>query len=270
MVWPPKSNLFGVEVSVTNYQEVVRAIIQAALSGERGVATFLPVHGIVTAATNSEFRKRINQCDVVAPDGQPVRWALNFFDQADLTDRVYGPETMKRVCLRAAQNGIGIFLCGSTPEVLEKLRAKLLGWYPTLIIAGYESPPFRPMTPEENDALCARINESGAAIVFIGMGCPRQEILAHSNREKINAVQLCVGAAFDFHAGTKKMAPPFFQRHGLEWLYRLVTEPRRLWKRYLVTNSIFVVLVLFQMLKSFGSILWGPDLDREPVRGHHA
>jgi exopolysaccharide biosynthesis WecB/TagA/CpsF family protein len=254
-----------VKVSVTSYQEVVRAVIWAATNGDRGIATFMPVHGIVTGVTDREFRKRLNECDIVAPDGQPVRWALNHFHNAELDDRVYGPETMRRVCLRAAQSGIGIFLCGSTPEVLEKLSAKLLEWFPTLKILGTDSPPFRPMTPSENDALCQRINDSGAKIVFIGMGCPRQEIFAHANRDKINAVQLCVGAAFDFHAGQKKMAPAFFQNHGLEWLFRLFQEPGRLWKRYLVTNSIFVSLVALHSIIAAAKALWGEPVGR-PAR----
>jgi len=121
--------------------------------------------------------------------------------------------------------------------------------FPDLKLAGVESPPFRPMTPAENDALCRRINDSGAAVVFVGLGVPRQETFADSNRDKIRAVQLCVGAAFDFLAGNKKTAPAFMRRHGLEWLFRLIQEPRRLWKRYLVTNSIFLALVAIGAVK---------------------
>jgi exopolysaccharide biosynthesis WecB/TagA/CpsF family protein len=105
------------------------------------------------------------------------------------------------------------------------------------------------MTPAENDALCRRINDSGAAVVFVGLGVPRQETFADSNRDKIRAVQLCVGAAFDFLAGNKKTAPAFMRRHGLEWLFRLIQEPRRLWKRYLVTNSIFLALVAINAVR---------------------
>jgi N-acetylglucosaminyldiphosphoundecaprenol N-acetyl-beta-D-mannosaminyltransferase len=164
-----------------------------------------------------------------------VRWALNFFHKANLQDRVYGPEVMRLICQRCAELGLSIFLCGSTPVVLQ--------------IAGVASPPFRPMTEEENDELCRKINRSGAAVAFIGLGVPRQEIFADKNRHKINAVQLCVGAAFDFHAGNKRTAPAFMQRMGLEWLFRLSQEPSRLWKRYLVTNSIFIGLVFATTMK---------------------
>jgi N-acetylglucosaminyldiphosphoundecaprenol N-acetyl-beta-D-mannosaminyltransferase len=250
--WPPKRDLFGVSVSPTCYDEAIEAIIESAVTRSGGVATFLAVHGIVSAATNAEYRERVNRCQIVAPDGQPVRWALNFFHSAHLSDRVYGPEMMRRVCQRCAQDGLGIFLCGSTPQVLALLASRLREMFPDLIIAGVESPPFRPMSPAENDALCDRINRSNAAVVFIGLGVPRQEIFADSNRDKIRGVQLCVGAAFDFHAGNKKTAPAFMQRHGLEWLYRLCQEPGRLWKRYLVTNSIFIGLSIRQALRQIG------------------
>jgi exopolysaccharide biosynthesis WecB/TagA/CpsF family protein len=257
--WPKKQNLFGVEVSVTSYQEVVRTVMYTAMRRERAVVTFMPAHGIVAGVTDPAFRKCLADADIVAPDGQPVRWALNYLHKSGLEDRVYGPETMKRICLRAAQNGISIYLCGSSADVVRNLETRLVDWFPTLKIAGRESPPFRPMTAQENDAICERINASGAAIVFIGMGCPRQEIFAHANRNKINAVQMCVGAAFDFHAGNKKMAPAFFQKRGLEWLYRLTQEPSRLWKRYLVTNTIFLSLLALAVIKMWARLLWGED-----------
>jgi N-acetylglucosaminyldiphosphoundecaprenol N-acetyl-beta-D-mannosaminyltransferase len=248
-IWPPKESLFGVNVSVTHYQEVVQTVVDSALRGEAGIATFLPVHGIVTAATDAQYREKINQFNIVAPDGQPVRWSLNFFHKANLTDRVYGPETMRRCCERAAETGVSIFLYGSTPDVLKQLSASLVEMFPALKIAGVESPPFRPLSGEENDEACNRINESGAGLVFIGLGCPRQEAFAFKNRNKIRGVQLCVGAAFDFHAGNKKTAPAIMQKYGMEWLFRLSQEPGRLWKRYLVTNSIFCWLFFVNFLK---------------------
>jgi len=250
--WPPKRDLFGVGVSATCYTEAEEAIIQSAAAGNGGVATFLAVHGIVSAATNPEYLKCVNRCQIVAPDGQPVRWAMNLFRDARLSDRVYGPEIMRRVCRRCAQNGLSVFFCGSTPQVLAMLASRMREMFPELIIAGVDSPPFRPMTTDENDALCDRINRSGAAVVFIGLGVPRQELFADRNRDKIHGVQLCVGAAFDFLSGSKKTAPAFMQRAGLEWLHRLAQEPRRLWKRYLFTNSIFIVLVFREILRRLG------------------
>jgi N-acetylglucosaminyldiphosphoundecaprenol N-acetyl-beta-D-mannosaminyltransferase len=250
--WPKKKKIFGVDVSVTSYQEVVDAVIAAAESGRGGVATFLAVHGIVSAATDPEFGRRVNACQIVGPDGQPVRWALNFFHKAKLGDRVYGPQVMRLVCERCAELGLSVFLCGSTPQVLALLASNLRSMFPDLKVAGVESPPFRPLSALENDALCGRINQSGAAVAFIGLGVPRQETFADTNRNKIRAVQLCVGAAFDFHAGNKRTAPAFMQRFGLEWLFRLSQEPKRLWKRYLVTNSIFIWLFILHTFKRMG------------------
>jgi N-acetylglucosaminyldiphosphoundecaprenol N-acetyl-beta-D-mannosaminyltransferase len=247
--WPRKRDLFGVGVSVTNYDETVDSIMSAASAGRGGVATFLAVHGIVSAVMDREYRQCVNRCQIVGPDGQPVRWALNRFHRAQLGDRVYGPEIMWRICKRCEEQGLSIFLCGSTRPVLALLASRFREAFPNLKLAGIESPPFRPMTPVENDELCDRISRSGASVVFVGLGVPRQEAFADANRHKIKAVQLCVGAAFDFHAGNKKTAPAFMQRYGLEWLFRLVQEPRRLWKRYLVTNSIFIGLVGYNWMR---------------------
>lgn len=246
--WPDKKDLLGVEVSVTRYDDLARACVSAARRGEAGLVTFLPVHGIVTAALDQAFRYRVNAFDVVAPDGQPVRWALNLLHGARLPDRVCGPEMMARLCSRAAEEGIGIYLYGSTPDTLARLRTKLEDQYPAIRIVGIESPPFRDLTPQENQAACDRINASGAGFVFIGLGCPRQDIFAHYNRNRISALQLCVGAAFDFHAGKKKIAPAWMQRYGLEWIFRLSQEPGRLWKRYLLTNTAFVLLMTRRLL----------------------
>jgi N-acetylglucosaminyldiphosphoundecaprenol N-acetyl-beta-D-mannosaminyltransferase len=153
---------------------------------------------------------------------------------------VYGPELMIRLCRAAEAERVPIYLYGGSPEVVQRLHENLLRQFPALRIAGHESPPYRALTAEEDAALDDRIRASGARLVFIGLGCPKQDLFAYRHRHTIDAVQVCVGAAFDFHAGAKKMAPAFMQRNGLEWLYRLGQEPSRLWKRYLVTNSIFL------------------------------
>ncbi|HZN66948.1 MAG TPA: WecB/TagA/CpsF family glycosyltransferase [Tepidisphaeraceae bacterium] len=242
--WPIKLDLFGVHVSPTCYDEAVQCVLSAAREGRGGAVDLMPVHGLITAVRDAGFRRRINRdFDIVAPDGQPVRWALNLFHQAGLTDRVYGPELMLRLCGAAAAAGVGVYLYGSTAGVVDKLKNTLVGRFPGLRVAGAESPPFRPLTEDEGRAAVERFNASGAGIVFVGTGCPRQEMFAAEHRDKVRAVLVCVGAAFDFHAGAKRMAPPWIQRRGLEWLYRLCQEPGRLWRRYLVTNTIFSLLV---------------------------
>jgi len=240
--WPRKHTLFGVTVSVTDYAECERLIMSAARGRRSAIVTHMPVHGLVTAATDADYRAHVNNFEIVAPDGQPVRWALNHFHGAALTDRCYGPTLMLRLCEAAAKQNVGVYLYGSTPEVIKSLSQRLRASIPELRIVGSESPPFRPLTPEEDAAVVDRLNASGAGLVFLGLGCPRQDLFASEHRDRIHAVQMCVGAAFDFHAGTKPQAPGWMQRHGLEWLFRLVSEPRRLWKRYLVTNSIFLWL----------------------------
>ena len=240
---PEKYSLFGVDISATSYAEATEVIIAAAKRGQSAIMTHLPVHGLVLASRDATLRSMINCFDIVAPDGQPVRWALKCFYGITLPDRVYGPENMLRLCEGAAATDIPVYLYGSYPLVVENLRRTLERKFPRLQVVGCESPPFRPLTPEEDQAVIRRINATGAGIIFLGLGCPQQDVFAYEHRQSIQGIQVCVGAAFDFHAGSKKMAPAWMQRRGLEWLFRLVQEPRRLWQRYLWTNSVF----LFQL-----------------------
>jgi N-acetylglucosaminyldiphosphoundecaprenol N-acetyl-beta-D-mannosaminyltransferase len=248
LVWPPKVDLFGVGISAATYDEITESVIEAAQRRIPATVTAHPVHGVVTAARHKDFRNQVNSFEVVAPDGQPVRWAMNRLRGTQLTDRVYGPELTLRICRKAMEEGVPIYLYGSTPEVIESLTKNLRQQFPKLEIAGAESPPYRELTAEETAATVDRINSSGAGILFIGLGCPKQDRFAFAHRKRIEAVQVCVGAAFDFHAGTKMMAPAWMQRHGLEWLFRLATEPRRLWRRYLVTNTLFLLHFLRAMI----------------------
>jgi N-acetylglucosaminyldiphosphoundecaprenol N-acetyl-beta-D-mannosaminyltransferase len=247
--WPIRYNVLGVEVSATTYEEATELLIDVAKHGGKAVVTPLPVHGITLASKDPLFGSKINTFDMVVPDGQPVRWALNMLYRTNLKDRVYGPELMLRLCRKASEYGIGIYLYGSYPHVVEKLHANLLRMMPHLRIVGFESPPFRPLTPDEDTAVVDRINRSGATLIFLGLGCPLQDIFAHEHRDRIKGVQVCVGAAFDFHAGTKRMAPAWMQRNGLEWLFRLTQEPTRLWRRYLFTNTMFTVKLALQYLR---------------------
>jgi N-acetylglucosaminyldiphosphoundecaprenol N-acetyl-beta-D-mannosaminyltransferase len=240
VVWPPKYDLFGVRVTASDYDEIVDIVAQAANERYPAVISLHAVHAIIESTRDPELLVKVNRFDAVLPDGQPVRWALNQLHGVGLRERVYGPELMVRLCARAAQEGIPIYLYGSTPDVIERLQHELPAKFPQLQIAGAEAPPFRPLTPKEDDDIVRRINESGAGILFIGLGCPKQDHFAADHANRIHPVQVCVGAAFDFHAGTKPMAPPWMQRRGLEWVYRLSREPRRLWRRYLQTNLIFV------------------------------
>ena len=247
IMWPLKYNIFGINVSMTTYEEALRLIIEAAKKGIPAIVDHMPVHGLIEASRDFHLKSMMNNFDIVAPDGQPVRWALNLLYNIKLPDRVYGPELMLRLCRRAAEVGVGIYLYGSHPHVLEKLRANLIQRFSSLEVVGCESPPFRSLTEEEDKATVEKINRSNAGIVFLGLGCPKQEMFAYKHRHSINAVQVCVGAAFDFHSKEKKMAPAWMQRGSLEWLFRLIQEPRRLCSRYFITNTLFISKLLWQL-----------------------
>jgi N-acetylglucosaminyldiphosphoundecaprenol N-acetyl-beta-D-mannosaminyltransferase len=240
IVWPRKVDVLGVGVSVTDYRAATDVIVDAALRRTPAVVACQAVHAVVTAAADDDLLRKVNSFELVTPDGQPVRWSMNLLHKTGLKERVYGPELMLRVCQAAAAAGVSVYLYGGSDAVCSTLQRDLPQRFPGLKIAGAESPPFRPLTDEETAFMIHRINQSGAGIVFIGLGCPKQDHFGYAHRTQIQAVQMLVGAAFDFHAGAKKMAPRWMQQRGLEWLYRLLQEPRRLWRRYLVTNSLFV------------------------------
>lgn len=205
------------------------------------------VHSVVTAGRDARVCDVVRNADMVTPDGAPVAWMLRRLGFPD-QQRINGPDLMWRFCANAARNGQSIYLFGGTPATLSALERKLTEAFPLLRVAGADSPPFRPLTAEEDAAAVARINASGAGTVWVGLGCPKQELWMAEHRGKINAVMIGVGAAFDYHAGTIGRAPTWMQNAGLEWIYRLCSEPRRLWRRYLVTNTLFVLGATWQLI----------------------
>jgi exopolysaccharide biosynthesis WecB/TagA/CpsF family protein len=246
MISRGKRNVLGVSVDVIDYESAVDQIVKAA-EDKRGFAvTALAVHGVMTGAMDSEQRFRLNQFDLVVPDGQPVRWALNLLHSAHLDERVYGPTLMLELCERCAKEGLPIFLYGSNAEVLAKLRQRLQARFPKLEIAGAQPSRFRRVTADEKKEVVQTIRASGARVVFAGLGCPRQEVWAYEYRDALSLPVIAVGAAFDFHAGTIPQAPPTLQRAGLEWLYRFSREPRRLWRRYALLNPLYVAMITAQ------------------------
>jgi len=258
-VWPKKVDVLGVQVSSVTYDEAVDVILSAASRELSAVVSCHAVHAIVTMSGDDRLKGMVNQFEMITPDGQPVRWAINWLHRCNLPDRVYGPELMLRLCQRAAESGTPIYLYGGNEHVARTLPDVLKNTIPELNIVGSESPPFRPLTPEEDRAVIQRINHSGAKLVFIGLGCPKQDQFAAEHRDSIQAIQICVGAAFDFHAGTKPMAPQWMQRCGLEWVFRLYQEPHRLWHRYLTTNTIFIWKLTRQLCGAKKNRLKAPD-----------
>lgn len=238
--WPAKRPIFGVDVSVTNYDELAGAVIRSASERRPACITALAVHGLMTATKHPEFHAILRAFDAVAPDGQPLRFALNLLHRAGLKDRVRAVELALEVSRRAEREHVKLFLFGSLPHVVEALRAELLRRFPQLEVVGCEPGIYRSMTAAEDDALVDRFNRSNADLLLIGLGCPHQEIFAFEHRTRVKPVQMCIGAAFDFISRNKASAPEWMQRVGLEWLFRLGQEPGRLWKRYLDTNLRFI------------------------------
>jgi N-acetylglucosaminyldiphosphoundecaprenol N-acetyl-beta-D-mannosaminyltransferase len=243
-----KRNVVGILINAVDYEGAEEFVVKAAKERRSVTVSALAVHGLMTGVLDREQKFRLNQFDLLTPDGQPVRWALNRMHGARLQDRVYGPNLTLRLCERAAREGLPIYLYGSTPETLEKLELSLHRKFPGILIAGKEPSKFRRLTPEEKKQVAARVRDSGASMLFVGLGCPRQEVFAYEFRDELRMPILAVGAAFPFIAGEVPQAPRWMQDRGLEWLFRLGAEPRRLWRRYLYLNPAYVCLVALQAL----------------------
>jgi N-acetylglucosaminyldiphosphoundecaprenol N-acetyl-beta-D-mannosaminyltransferase len=241
-----RHSVLGVRIDAMDYEAVVGRILAAARARRPLAASAMAVHGVMTGALCPRQRYRLNRLDLLLPDGQPVRWALNLLHGTRLEERVYGPRLTLELCRAAADEGLSIFLYGSTPRVLAALRARLLRLYPRLRLAGSRPSAFRTLRPAERSELVGAIEQSGAALVLVGLGCPRQEIWVFEHRGRLSIPLVAVGAAFELCAGVRPQAPPILQRHGLEWLFRLGQEPRRLWRRYFLLNPLFVVLTALQ------------------------
>jgi N-acetylglucosaminyldiphosphoundecaprenol N-acetyl-beta-D-mannosaminyltransferase len=243
-----KRNVLGIMMDAVDYQTTLDFVFEAAGQKRGSAISALAVHGLMTGTINCEQKFRLNHFDLLVPDGQPIRWALNRLHNAQLCDRVYGPKLTVKICERAAKEGVPVYFYGSTSDVLEALRKNLKLSYPRLTIAGMEPSKFRRLTSEEKPELAARIRESGAAITFVGLGCPRQEVFAFEFRDALQMPILAVGAAFPILAGKIAQAPDWMQDTGLEWLFRLAVEPRRLWRRYIYLNPAYLFLVVLQAL----------------------
>ena len=227
--------------------EMVDRIATWAANAESRYVCFSNVHSVITARDNLELHEAISKADMVAPDGAPIAWFMRQVGSSEQC-RIPGPDLMLDVCERCAREGIPVGFFGSMPEVLDALVKNLSEAYPGLKITYTCSPPFRDLTDDEMATIAHQINEAGCAVLFVGLGCPKQEVWMLRNRGQIKSVMLGVGAAFDFHAGVVRRAPEWMRAAGLEWLHRLITQPGRLWKRYLTTNSRFLVLAAMAIL----------------------
>jgi exopolysaccharide biosynthesis WecB/TagA/CpsF family protein len=238
--------VLGIRISAVDYDAATERILRAARQRQPLAVSALAVHGVMTGAFDATHRHRLNEIDLVVPDGQPVRWALNCLHSAELPDRVYGPNLMLELCRRAADEALSVFLFGGDETMLAELAARLQTLVPKLEIAGTRASRFRTLNTDERSALVDEIRASGAQLAFVGIGCPRQEVFVYELRNSLAMPLVAVGAAFPFHAGRLPQAPLWMQRRGLEWLFRLATEPRRLWRRYVYLNPVFIVLLVLQ------------------------
>jgi len=244
----PKANILGVEVSAINMEMALHTIEDWIARRESHYVCVTGVHGVMESQRDEEVRRIHNAAGLVTPDGMPLVWLSRLMGFSHV-ERVYGPDLMLAMCARSVTQGYHHFFYGGAPGVAEKLVLCLQSRFPTLQVSGTYSPPFRPLTPEEDVAVVGCINAAQSDIVWVGISTPKQECWMKEHVGRLCApVLIGVGAAFDFHAGVKRQAPRWMQQSGLEWLFRLMTEPRRLWRRYLINNTCFLWLVLLQAL----------------------
>jgi N-acetylglucosaminyldiphosphoundecaprenol N-acetyl-beta-D-mannosaminyltransferase len=241
------ASVIGAPIDAISWNQAIERIATWAQKRESRVVCICNAHSVVTARQDAAFTAVVQQADMATPDGAPVAWLLRRVGHA-AQERINGPDLMWKYCARAAQTGESIYLYGASPQTLEILQTKLQAAFPGLKVAGAYSPPFRALSDAEDEAIVKAINDSGAGVVWVSLGCPKQEKWMAAHRGRVQAVMVGVGAAFDYHAGTIQRAPLWMQKNGLEWLHRLCSEPGRLWKRYLVTNSLFVLYATGQLI----------------------
>ena len=240
-------DILGVDISVSTYDSVVQRCTAWAAAGESRSVFFATVHMLMEAHDAPAFRATLNRADIVNPDGMPLVWALRALGNRSAS-RVYGPDTTEALLRAAHDSDIAIGFYGGSEATLAQLVERVEARYPRIRIVFTMSPPFRPLSEEEDESIAEDIAKSGARFLFVGLGCPKQENWIADHRNRIPSVLLAVGAAFDFLAGTKPQAPRWMMRSGLEWLFRLASEPRRLAGRYVKHNPRFVALFLIQWM----------------------
>ena len=240
-------DVIGSQIDVLDWNLAVSRVSHWSRRRESKIICICNAHSVVTARQDPSFSRVIAAADMATPDGAPVAWLMRKLGSV-YQQRINGPDLMWRYCAHAENSAESMYLYGASQTTLDALQSSLLSAFPRLLIAGAYSPPFRPLTADEDEEVVRRINDSGAGVVWVSLGCPRQEKWIHDHRGRISAVMVGVGAAFDYHAGTIKRAPLWMQRNGLEWLYRLASEPKRLWRRYLVTNTLFLCYAMMQLV----------------------
>ncbi len=239
--------VLGQRLDATSYADATERVLSWAKRVESRYVCLSNVHMVMEGWDDPDFREIINASDLITADGVPLVWALRLLGVKS-AKRVYGPDLTWQVCEAAERAGVSIAFYGGTPESLKVFVEVVTERLPNLVISCAIAPPFRPLTVEEDATYTEQLAESGARILFVGIGCPKQEVWMSKHRGRLNMPMLGVGAAFDFHAGRVKQAPAWLQGIGLEWLFRLLMEPKRLWRRYTWHNPRFMLFFIGQLL----------------------
>ncbi len=241
------ARILGMRIDCTSYSDACDRIVEWA-RGKRGrTVCAANVHMVMEGYDNPAFRRVVNSADLVTADGMPLVWGLRRLGFPGAA-RVYGPDLTLAVFGAAERERLPVAFYGGSPAALAGLQDRMARHWPGIRVVCAISPPFRALTADEDRQYCEELRRSGARLIFVGLGCPKQERWMHERRDQIGAVLLGVGAAFDFLTGAKPQAPRWMMRSGLEWLFRLVSEPARLWRRYLILNPRFVALFAMQLL----------------------
>lgn len=243
------TTILGTRIDALSWEQLLGRIVHWVQTGQSKMICLCNVHSVVTAQHDAALANALKQADLNLPDGAPIAWLMRQRSWPE-QQRLSGPDLMWQLMREAEKLQLSVFLMGATPVTLGKLNQVFGKAFPRLLIAGSVSPPFRPLSRFEEGDIVDQINRSGASIVMIGLGCPKQEIWMAEHSHAMNAVTIGVGAAFDYHAGSLRRAPPGWQRIGLEWLYRLLQEPRRLARRYLLTNTLFLLALPAELWRS--------------------
>jgi N-acetylglucosaminyldiphosphoundecaprenol N-acetyl-beta-D-mannosaminyltransferase len=247
---PPFRQVIGFPVTALPFESQMSLILKWAQHGLSKSVCIANVHMLVEAYRNNNFAHVLQQADLVTPDGMPLVWMLKLLGVRK-QDRVAGLDVLNSLCQQAKKAGVKVFFLGSQKAILERMQQRLNEEFPDLEIAGMEPLPFRPMSAAEDEALVEKLNQSGAGIVFVSLGCPKQEAWMANHKGKVNAVMIGLGGAFPVYAGLHKRAPGLVRSAGFEWLYRLLQEPRRLWGRYSSTIPLFLWLAAKQLLTDY-------------------
>jgi N-acetylglucosaminyldiphosphoundecaprenol N-acetyl-beta-D-mannosaminyltransferase len=246
----PSQSIIGSPVTALPFDAQMETILHWASDRTSRIVCVANVHMLVEARLDPDLADVLKTADLVTPDGMPLVWMMNLLGTRG-QDRVAGMDILMSLCRQSRSHDVSIFFLGSHDTILGRMRQRLEREFPNVHIAGMEPLPFRPLTIEEDEAIIQKVNESGAGIVMLSLGCPKQELWMAQHKDKIEAVMIGLGGAFPVYAGIHRWAPSWIRQSGLEWLYRLVQEPRRLWKRYGTTIPPFMCLALKQLLASY-------------------